>query len=394
MFVKIPNGQYLKKVEATSLGVNIDFASPKKVALVFICLNDHYWPYLSQVVKDCKKHFLPQHQVDYFAWTDYNEVSKKKVLDHLDGLLAAYQASTPEKKQEALGTMVGVFAQMVRLYEHFFIDQITALVTGLQQQGIVFRRDASRYWVEAMRPLTDADAIAFHAACRHIMTHSFADMDATLQGAHLIDTEAVQWPAPTLMRYHLFLNEEERLKDYDYIFYMDADMKVVSIVGDEVLGEGLTAAEHPMYSLRSQYIPPYEPNKLSAAYINRPGKVITDEMGKPRFKPYYYAGGFQGGTSKDFIKAMRVMKKSIDTDFDKINYTAIWNDESHWNKYLSENEPDIVLSPSYIYPDSLIKEYYEPLWGRSYEPKIITLTKPFSLSAQGAQDINKFIQGK
>jgi len=64
----------------------------------------------------------------------------------------------------------------------------------------------------------------------------------------------------------------------------------------------------------------------------------------------------------------------------KNGYTAIWNDESHWNFELSENPPEIMLTPSYIYPDSLINEYYIPLWGRSFQPKLITLTKWFSLA--------------
>ena len=194
------------------------------------------------------------------------------------------------------------------------------------------------------------------------------------------------------MRYHLFLQQEEKLKDYDYIFYMDADMRVVAKISDEIMGEGLTAAEHPMYSLRKHYIPPYEPNPNSTAYIKRPGKVVN-ENGTLRFKPYYYAGGFQGGTAESFLEAMKILKKNIDKDFDN-NYISIWNDESHWNKYLSEHEPNIVLSPSYVYPDSLIKEYYIPLWGCSYEPKIITLTKPFTLSAQGAEETNKVINGQ
>jgi hypothetical protein len=202
-------------------------------------------------------------------------------------------------------------------------------------------------------------------------------------GATVFPTEAVDWPLPTLMRYSLFLQQEEKLKEYDYIFYCDVDMKFVGVVGDEILGEGLTAAQHPMYALDKKFWPPYEPNQESTAYINRPGKVVS-ENGQPRFMPLYYAGGFQGGKSDVFIKAMKVMKKSIDADFSK-NYVAIWNDESHWNKYLTENPPDVVLTPSYIYPDSLIKEYYEPIWGCSYQPKLMTLTKKFSTSAEAAQ---------
>lgn len=288
MKIPLPEGQYIKKIEVNDDGIDVVFDTKKKIALLFVNLNAPYWPYLKQVVEDCKTNFLPQHHVDYFVWSDM----------------------PPED----------------------------------------------------------------------------------ISGVTVIPTDAIEWPAPTLMRYHLFLQKEEELKNYDYVFYLDADMRVVQKISDEILGDGLTAAEHPMYALRKEYIPPYEPNEQSAAYIKRPGRVI-DQDGKKRFKPYYIAGGFQGGVSKDFLEAMREMKKTIDYDFDKLNYTAIWNDESHWNKYVFDtyNGPLIVLGPEYIYPDSLIKEYYEKIWGRSYEPKIITLTKPFSLSKEGGTALNEFL---
>lgn len=202
-------------------------------------------------------------------------------------------------------------------------------------------------------------------------------------------TEPIEWPFPTLLRYNLFLQQEELLKEYDYIFYCDIDMRFVNVVGDEILGEGLTSAQHPMYALRKEWYPPYEPNKESEAYIPRPGKIVS-ENGKPRFMPLYYAGGFQGGKSDDWITAMKEMKRMVDKDLDK-NYIPIWNDESVWNKYLFKNPPAVVLNPSYIYPDSLIKEYYEPIWGCSYIPKLMTLTKWFSTSKEGGEHVAKMI---
>lgn len=209
-------------------------------------------------------------------------------------------------------------------------------------------------------------------------------------GAKVFETEAVPWPMPTLMRYHLFLQQEEVLKGYDYIFYCDVDMKFVNVVGDEILGKGLTAALHPGYAVRKEYWPPYEPNKKSNSFISRPGMVIN-ENGKPRFMPMYFAGGLQGGTSKEWFKAMRAMKALIDKDLAK-GYTPIWNDESAWNKYLEKTPEDLtVLTPSYIYPDSLIQEYYVKLWGVSYVPKLVTITKSFSVSPEGGEAVKRMI---
>jgi len=283
MKVKIPKEKYISKIEVNSDNFEVKFTRKKKIALLFVNINERYWPYLEQVIKDCRLNFLPHHKVDYFVWSDM-----------------------PEGK----------------------VENIT-----------------------------------------------------------LIPTEPIEWPAPTLMRYHLFLQREEELSKYDYIFYLDADMRVVQKISDEILGEGLTAAPHPGYVLRSNLIPPYEPNPESAAYIHRLGHLGTDEKGNNRFLPFYAAGGFQGGKAKHFIKAMNKMRSMIDADFMK-GYTAIWNDESHWNKYLWDYYRGHItyLDVSYVYPDSLIQEYYIPLWGKKYEPKIITLTKPFTLSKEaGAQ---------
>lgn len=330
-----PEGHYIRNIEINDDHLNVVFAERKKIALLFVAINDRYWPYLKNVIEDCQKHFLPQHDVDYFVWTDMPIADTPAYLDKLSRLL-------PEEA----------------------FNQSVALGT----------RPPDQWWSrETIKSTVD-----------------FLREQKTI---HLQETEGIDWPAPTLMRYHLFLNAKEKLKEYDYIFYMDADMRVVDKISDEVLGEGITAAEHPMYSLKPQYIPPYEPNKESTAYIHRLGQIV-DENGSRRFKPYYVAGGFQGGKSGHFIEAMKIIKKNIDTDFNN-NYVAIWNDESHWNKYLWDYTGDLtVLSPSYIYPDSLIKEYYIPLWGRDYPPKIITLTKPFSLSKEAGQQLNAMMGGQ
>lgn len=213
-------------------------------------------------------------------------------------------------------------------------------------------------------------------------------------GATVFPIDSIEWPYPTLMRYQYFLSQKEYIKKFDYLFYLDLDMRIVNVVGDEVLGEGLTVAPHPGYYIRKELIPPYEPNKKSRAYINRPGS-IQDDNGKPRFYPYYCAGGFQGGKTGLFIEAMEVMQKYISEDLSE-GYIPIWNDESVWNKYVFDVQDTIPitrLDPSYVYPDSMIKEYYVPkVWGRDFNPRIITITKPFSLSKDGgkaAQELMK-----
>ena len=300
----------------------IDFSKtqePKKfkVALLFICLNPKYWQFIKEAIEGAKKFLLPGHQVDFFLWSDIPDKSETA------------------KFQEAADKMA---------------KEVSMLPPDLQSREVEIINESINGGIASAQ---------------------------ILDRNNVFPTEPLSWPMPTLMRYHLFLQEEERLKDYDYIFYCDIDMRFVNYVGDEILGPDLTAAQHPMYALKKALYPPYEPNKESTAYIPRPGMVIND--GTQRFLPLYFAGGFQGGKSDKFIEAMKVMRENVDKDKDFKNYMAVWNDESHWNKYLFDHPPSTVLTPSYIYPDSLIKEYYEPIWGTSYVPKIVTLTKKFSL---------------
>lgn len=220
----------------------------------------------------------------------------------------------------------------------------------------------------------------------------WSDMPETnfnVENLKIFETEPVEWPMPTLMRYHLFLQQEEYIQKFDYLFYIDVDMRITDWIDEDIipLNGGLVAAQHPMYALRQNLHAPYEPNPQSTAYISRPGRFI-EENGKPRFEPLYYAGGFQGGKTEDFIKAMKAMRANIDKDFNN-NYIARWNDESHWNRYLYEVPPTIVLNPAYIYPDSLLAEYYIKIWGRNFSPKIMTLTKKFSVTPQDGEKVRQ-----
>ncbi len=303
-----------------------------KVAFCCICLNQPYWEFIQPMIEGAKKFFLPGHKVDYFLWSDippdfHTGVSLEEAIRKLQ----AYKDTNPNAYADGIndGISKGIELLQKEKYKKF--------------------------------------------------------------GATIFPVQSEPWPYPTLMRYHYFLQQEEVLKDYDYIFFCDVDMQFVNIVGDEILGKGLTAALHPGYATRKEVWPPYEPNRHSASFINRPGMVINSD-GKPRFMPMYFAGGFQGGTSKEWFKAMKVMKDLVDKDLSQ-NYVPIWNDETAWNKYLEKTPEDlIVLTPSYIYPDSLIKEYYEPVvWGCSYLPKLVTLTKKFSVSKEGGEEVQKMI---
>ena len=137
------------------------------------------------------------------------------------------------------------------------------------------------------------------------------------------------WPNVTLKRYHVFDKHKKELSEMDYLYYCDVDMLFVSDVGDEIL-----------------------PDKNSTAYVPN------------EYKGCYFAGGFNGGTSKAFLNMSREIKDRVNKDLEN-NIIAIWHDESQLNRYLIDNQPK-VLSPSYCYPES---------WDLPFEKKILALDK-------------------
>jgi len=204
-------------------------------------------------------------------------------------------------------------------------------------------------------------------------------------GCTKFDAEDVGMPWATLMRYHLFLQQEEYLKKFDYLYYIDVDMLFVAPVGDEILS-GLVATQHPGYAFappapdperESPFFLPFERNPQSRAFIPSPR--------------YYFAGGFQGGETAKYLEAMWACRRAIDADFE-INYIAMWHDESHWNRYLIDHPPTKILDPSYCYPDSLVDGFYKKVWRQDYEPKLKCLTKGFQTTAAGGEAIKKMLK--
>jgi histo-blood group ABO system transferase len=148
----------------------------------------------------------------------------------------------------------------------------------------------------------------------------------------IIPTQHKPWPWMTLGRYHLI----QQLKNYpqkDFYYYIDADMALLDSVGDEIFGERV-AAIHGKFKKKPGN---YDRNPQSLAYISE------QEISKNALAPYY-CGGFQGGSN--YLDDAAELARRIDID-DKNSVMAAWHDESHWNRYLLDVPPTIVLSDAY-----------------------------------------------
>jgi histo-blood group ABO system transferase len=160
----------------------------------------------------------------------------------------------------------------------------------------------------------------------------------------VIPVEHSQWPGMAIRRYPLFREHAAVFEGMDYLYYMDADMRVIDMVGAEILGE-LVGTVHPGFYDKPREKFSYERRRESAAWI------AADEGSR------YFCGAFQGGRASAYLEAARVMAERIDEDHAK-GITAVWHDESHWNRYLIDHPPTLELSPAYCwYPDGRSKGF-------------------------------------
>ena len=180
----------------------------------------------------------------------------------------------------------------------------------------------------------------------------FTDSPTVPEGAVRIEQQHQPWPFSTLKRYHIFTKNEEQLSKMDYLFYSDADMRFVDTVGDEALGD-LVATIHPGFYNKPRAQFTYEDRPESSAYM------------APNEGYSYFAGGFNGGKTSEYLKMARWCRDGIDAD-EKKGIVARWHDESFLNAYLWRNPPTNVLSPSYCFPES---------WTIPFKKKLLALDK-------------------
>ncbi len=167
-----------------------------------------------------------------------------------------------------------------------------------------------------------------------------------------IEQKRLGWPYDTMMRFSVYWNAASYFEEIDYLFACDADMLFVNMVGDEILGERV-ATRHPGFTLPDQRHDDYERNAASTACV-RDGEGL-----------YYFAGGFYGGTTQEFLKLTATCAEHIVQDLGQ-KIIAKWHDESHLNRYFIDNPPTVALCPSYCYPE---------FWDLPFVPRLLALSK-------------------
>lgn len=170
--------------------------------------------------------------------------------------------------------------------------------------------------------------------------------------------EHKKFPFASMDRFSHFCKNKNILEKEDYLFYFDVDCKFVNLVSTEIYGD-LVGVQH-------------------AGYVGLNGPTETNEKSKlflpPERYKRYFGGGMSGGNSKEYLKLSQWCENKINEDISN-GITPIFHDETAINTYFALNEPDVILSPSFHYPQSNM-EHYNRIWNnKNYLPKLLLLDK-------------------
>ncbi|KAA0716846.1 Globoside alpha-1,3-N-acetylgalactosaminyltransferase 1 [Triplophysa tibetana] len=148
-----------------------------------------------------------------------------------------------------------------------------------------------------------------------------------------------RWQEITLRRMEKLEKLIEGLlaNEADYVFSLDVDTKFYGHWGAESLGR-LVGVIHPGYYQTSRNQFPYERRPESQAFVPL-------EEGD-----YYYGGAVIGGLVRDVLQLAKTCRKQLEADAAK-SIEAVWQEESHLNKYFIYNKPSKLLSPEYLWQD-------------------------------------------
>jgi hypothetical protein len=139
----------------------------------------------------------------------------------------------------------------------------------------------------------------------------------------IIYRKSQNWTMNTLLRFEMILNEYEHLNlnSYDYLYWLDADMKMVDKICEDIFGDRVGTMHADYHTSEKAY--PYESRyKMSRAFVDQ----------KHRYEHPYYVGSFFGGSQKEMKSLMKKCLENIQYDLKELNFIARVQDESHLNR--------------------------------------------------------------
>lgn len=162
------------------------------------------------------------------------------------------------------------------------------------------------------------------------------------ENIHKVYQGNLGWPGNTLKRFHMFMDIEERLEVFDFIFFFNSNLVCQEIITEKEFlpqkNQNLVVVKHPGWVNDMRLFYTYERRPKSQAYI-------PYNKGK-----YYVCGGVNGGRAAFYVKLIEDLRNAIDMDLER-GIIARYHDESHLNKYILGRTDVRILGPEYCYPE-------------------------------------------
>lgn len=192
----------------------------------------------------------------------------------------------------------------------------------------------------------------------------FTDSDKILSSdkVKLVSQKKLGWPYDTMMRFHMFDSQRDKFLGFDYIFFMNANLRIVSRINNDILETegtcGIIATVHPGIYVDLVY-PNFNINHTQnkIPFLNKEIYPLERRKESNFYIPFgkeslYFQGCFNGGETKKFISMSKILRDLIDKDLET-GIIPLWHDESALNWYLNDKNPK-VLDPTFAYPDSTV----------------------------------------
>lgn len=192
-----------------------------------------------------------------------------------------------------------------------------------------------------------------------IFTDSIEYRNENTDKIKIIEQKHLGWPYDTMMRFHMFLSIKEKLLEFDYVFFFNANMIFKRDVGIEILPDVedsyLVGVKHPGFHLGVTIDWDRDIKKIEFPYERDP--EISCHIGQGEGS-YYFQGCFNGGRGIEWIEMCDLLSKMIDSDLSK-GLIPVWHDESYLNWYFSKRRVK-TLSPAYGVPEQVLERNFQP----------------------------------
>lgn len=147
-------------------------------------------------------------------------------------------------------------------------------------------------------------------------------------------------PLPSLLRHYWMTQIEDQLIKCDYVYYLDVDNQIMRDVPEEIF-KPLICVRHWIWPCPGECSRgTFEGNLNSTAFLDNEKAKI------------YVQASFQGGESKTYLAANRVVSNMINIDLNRGHgwggIIGRWYDESYWNRFVNDNyDKFAILGPHY-----------------------------------------------